>query len=294
MKRMSFLLHALSPLHCGTGQGVDIIDLPIARMHSTGIPFVPGSSLKGVMRDAAQGKAEEIFAVYGPDTANASDNAGALVIGDARLLLLPVRSFFGTFCWVTSPLLLHLAARDFESSGLQLPSGVPAIVGRGARVAQANHANVHNGKVYLQDLDLNVTVEAADSLTDQWLKLLATLLPESERPLLNTRFAIIDDETMTFLWETAMQVDARNRINERGVVVDGALWYEESLPPESILVGQFAAEATRRNGVSLSPDQVIAFALPAGLSHTLQVGGKATVGRGICKIYTPVTTTNPE
>ena len=39
-------IHALSPLHAGTGQGVGIIDQPIAREKATGIPFLPGSSSK--------------------------------------------------------------------------------------------------------------------------------------------------------------------------------------------------------------------------------------------------------
>jgi CRISPR-associated protein Cmr4 len=54
MERRPYLLHALSPLHAGTGQAVDIVDLPIARMESTRIPLVPGSSIKGVLRDAAR------------------------------------------------------------------------------------------------------------------------------------------------------------------------------------------------------------------------------------------------
>ena len=44
MKTLPFLLHALSPLHAGTGHAADVIDLPTARMKATGIPFVPGSS----------------------------------------------------------------------------------------------------------------------------------------------------------------------------------------------------------------------------------------------------------
>jgi CRISPR-associated protein Cmr4 len=52
MNTRPFLLHALSPLHAGTGHAADVINLPIARMKATGIPFAPGSSIKGVLRDA--------------------------------------------------------------------------------------------------------------------------------------------------------------------------------------------------------------------------------------------------
>ena len=52
MESKAYVLHALSPLHAGTGHAADVIDLPIARMKATGIPIVLGSSVKGVLRDA--------------------------------------------------------------------------------------------------------------------------------------------------------------------------------------------------------------------------------------------------
>lgn len=87
------------------------------------IPIVPGSSVKGVLRDArrprtagANDAEEKWLATFGPDgkKVDAAEHAGALVVGDARLLALPVRSFKGTFVWATSPLLLRLALRDLE------------------------------------------------------------------------------------------------------------------------------------------------------------------------------------
>ena len=55
-------------------------------------------------------------------------HAGALVVGDARLLALPVRSFKGTFAFVTSPLLLRLAKRDLgvEATSFQMPPPMAA------------------------------------------------------------------------------------------------------------------------------------------------------------------------
>ena len=47
MEAKLLLVETLSPLHAGTGQGIGVIDQPIAREKATGIPFVPGSSLKG-------------------------------------------------------------------------------------------------------------------------------------------------------------------------------------------------------------------------------------------------------
>ena len=163
MLTQPYFLHALSPLHVGTGQSVEAIDLPIARMRSTGIPFVPGSSVKGVIRweRKEQLLQDEWTAVFGPDKQNAEEHAGAVVFGDARLLALPVRSLKGVFAWVTSPLLLVLAKRDLDGvSGV--PTNVPSIKQYAAKVASVqSHVNIHqrkvdpeDRKVYLEDLDL--------------------------------------------------------------------------------------------------------------------------------------------
>lgn len=271
MKTRPLLLHALSPLHAGTGYAADVIDLPTARMKATGIPFVPGSSIKGVLRDACRDRDEEkTEAAFGPSDDPAA-HAGALVVGDARLLALPVRSFRGTFAWATSPLLLVLARRDL---GTNLP--VPAISGRGARVATGG-ACVHNDRLYLEDMDL--PVQESTELA-RWTEVLAPLASPGE-DIFTKRFAVVDDDTMTFLWETATQVDARVRLDEVTRTV-GALWLEESLPPETLLLGLLAADRSRRSGVAMTPDDVLDFALPG--EEVLQLGGKATTGRGRCRM----------
>lgn len=278
MKTRPFLLHALSPLHAGTGQAAGIVDLPIARYRSSGIPFVPGSSIKGVLRDARSRSLPpaELYAIFGPETGNASEHAGALVVGEARLLALPVRSFRGTFAYVSSPLLLELARRDLGEGGAK--PNVPQLSGREARVTTGS-ACLHDQKLYLEDLDLPA---AEDQEADDWARFLAPLASPGE-DIFSKRFVVVDDDTMSFLLETAMQLDARVRLDpETRTVAQGALWLEESLPPESLLVGLLAADRSRRNGVNLGPDQVLDKALNA--VEVLQFGGKASVGRGRCRI----------
>jgi len=274
MKTRPFLLHALSPLHAGTGQAADIIDLPTARMKATGIPFLPGSSIKGVLRDARRASDhEKTEAVFGPSD-DPSAHAGALVVGDARLLALPVRSFRGTFAWTTSPLLLTLAKRDLEEASV----AVPSITGSGARLAQGS-ACIHQGRLFLEDLDLPAT-ESNEATV--WAERLAPLASPGD-DIFTKRFAIVDDDTMAFLWETATQVDARVRLDEKTrTVAPGALWLEESLPPESLLIGLLAADRSRRRNVNMTPDDVLSFALPGEEVH--QLGGKATIGRGRCRV----------
>src|ERR1700733_8314440 len=103
MSLRPLFIHALSPLHAGTGQSTGAIELAVARDRATGFPCLPGTSIKGALRDRSlERKRSDTFALFGPDTGRASEHAGALAFADANLLLLPVRSIAGTFAWVTS------------------------------------------------------------------------------------------------------------------------------------------------------------------------------------------------
>ncbi|ATB51338.1 type III-B CRISPR module RAMP protein Cmr4 [Corallococcus macrosporus] len=302
MECRPYLLHALSPLHVGTGQSVGVIDLPLARQKATGIPIVPGSSLKGVLRELRRPREESGSAsglhdaVFGPrrkkpgvEGDEPGDYAGALVVGDARLLALPVRSFVGTFALVTSPLLLALARRDLGALAEAWPVVAP-LEGRRAQVASLKGSLVvysaegSAAAVYLEDLDLPVAQEP-DTALATWAQGLAGLLPDAERELLTRRLVLVDDETMSFLWETATQVDTRVSIEpDTGTAADGHLWTEESLPAETLLVGVLGATGTFNAAPrKLTPDEVLGEAL-GGEGAVLQLGGKATVGRGRCRL----------
>lgn len=276
METRPFLLHALSPLHVGTGQSADIVDLPIARQRATNIPYVPGSALKGVLRSAFEGKADQVT-IFGPATADASEHAGSLVAGDALLLALPVRSFKGTFVWATSPLLLRLARRDLPELE------VPALRDLKRAVVSDGDRSLHDNKfLYLEDLDLPAAqsdeVKRLGAKIDGWL---------GYGDWVQNRLAVVDDETMTFLLETCTQLDTRVRINNSTrTVATGALWIEESLPAESLLWGVLAADTVRQKDAALTPSEALDRVFEVG--ETLQVGGKATVGRGRCALRVAV------
>lgn len=280
-----FILHTLSPLHAGTGQSVDIIDLPIARLSATGIPFLPGSSIKGVLREHhTHGDDQDPRgrAIFGPGTQDASDHAGALIVGDARLLAMPVRSFRGTFALVTSPLLLQLASRDWSKIKDVLDKHkLPDFAGRGAVVADGNLNDPKGqGTVYLEDLDLKVTRHPVVSALGA---LIGEAVDKDNAATFTKRLVIVDDETMTFLWETATQIDTRIRLDPTTrTVAKGALWLEESLPAESLLIGVMGATDSRDHQRKYSAPEVLNEVFSE--VGTLQFGGKATVGRGRCAI----------
>jgi CRISPR-associated protein Cmr4 len=144
------LLHALTPLHVGTGQAVGNVDLPIAREKATGFPIVPASALKGVLRDqfGDQSWAAQAF--------GDADRAGAWMFTDLRILCLPVRSFFGVFAYATCPLILERLRRHAEAFGITGFENLSVAV-NGTQIALTRDSALHkDGKVYLEDLDLEV------------------------------------------------------------------------------------------------------------------------------------------
>ncbi len=282
-------VHAYSGLHPGTGQGAGVIDLPIAREVATGLPYLPGSSLKGVLRDACADPSLR-KAVFGPETADINDangRAGAVMFSDQRLLLFPVRSLAGTMAWVTSPFVLKRFHRDCVRLGIAEPPGVPAVEAGQARVAAgADSALVvasNPRMVVLEDLDLQPSADAAkDTPVAGWAAWLGQRLfadDQAWQTLLLHHLCIVHDDILSFLLDTATEVVARNQLTENKT--SGNLWYEEALPAESVLAGVVLAQRVGENG--LSPDE--ALNKVAELTATpLQLGGHATIGRGICRV----------
>jgi CRISPR-associated protein Cmr4 len=282
-------LHALSPVHTGTGQGVDVIDLPVAREVTTNWPYLPGSSIKGVLRALCQpeGEREERrgtlwWQAFGPDTQDASEGAGALLFGDGRLLCLPVRSLFGTFVWVTCPLALSRYRRDHAAADVRYAppaAAVPALAADQAAVAAAASETVHAGKVYLEDLDLTAVRAPLDALADFIAR---NVFGEEEewRNLFVTHFAVVNDTAFTFLTETSMEVTARIRLQaETKTVADGALWYEEAIPAETIFSAPLLAQPRGGRRASQFFDVV-----RHELGSMVQIGGHASVGRGLLRV----------
>lgn len=286
MQHHLYHLHALSALHAGTGQAVGAVDLPIARERASGLPYFPGSSLKGVLRDrcAADDERERLF---GPERIAANEDAfaGALAVGDASVLLLPVRSMAGVMAWATCPFVLRRYAADRAIvTAIDLPP-LPTIAPQQAFVADPTCLKVDATHLVIDDLDLEAQSDAA---TTQWAQLLRdTLFPGDEQAKhhFDKRFVVLSDDDFGFLAETATEVRARIRIDDTtGTVQRGALWYEENLPAETVLwgligVGQSRAKGDRRTSI----DMQRAFVQAAGPVATLQLGGKASVGRGLVR-----------
>lgn len=283
MQARLFHLHALSALHCGTGQSAGVVDLPIARSRSSNIPLVPGSSVRGVLRAELAGTADNALenALFGPRSIDGPEgaHAGALAVGDAHLLLLPVRALAGVVAYATCPFILRRYAADLVRAQQSTPA-VPDVAATEALHGRAG-VNLIDGKIVLEDLDLAAKESEG---ADQWAEAIAARIFAQDaeaRKDLASRFVVLPDSVFSFLCETATEIRARIGIDQKtGTVKKGALWYEENLPAESVLWGVYAVSDSRSGNARKAAD--LAAALPA--EQLLQLGGKAGVGRGLTRM----------
>lgn len=281
MNEINYWIHAITPIHVGAGRGLGYIDLPIAREKVTNWPYIPGSSIKGVIADYFGASDEdtrkkeenrELKAAFGTSGSDNDCAAGALVFTDANILCLPVRSFYGTFAWVTSPLCLRRVKMDISLPGF--PSGTDALVTEDTKLM------VDDGKIYLEDLDISTRkISEAGKIAHD---IAASLFSGNQewQKIFSGRFAVISDDLFTFLCESGTEVNAHIRIDSKtGIVKDGALWYEEALPVETVLTGRVWCDKVFVNGIT--PDDL--FERFCGRELSLQIGGKASTGKGLVR-----------
>jgi CRISPR-associated protein Cmr4 len=226
----------------------------------------------------AQDRLERIF--------GKQDSVGQLQVSDARLLLLPVRCLGATFVWTTSPYVLRRFLRDAAAAELKgLPATVPDLADSSASVASSDPLIDIGGakKLVLEDLDFTTGAQGADA----WSKWLGEQLFPAEKDWqgeFSRPFAILDDKSFAFLAEFATEVNAHIRISEEtGTVEHGALWYEETLPAETVLVSLFRLGKLVNNGPPLESFNTL-LGPNAGALRTLQLGGNATTGQGLVRL----------
>ncbi len=288
MKPLLFYMHALSALHAGTGQAVGPVDLPIAREKANHLPYVPGSSLKGVLRDEFTARqSTDIDALFGPERVQKNQDAfaGALAVNDARLLLLPVRSMAGVMAWATCPFVLRRYARELQIASIASPAVVPEVLPGHGAVVETGCMLTLRGKLLLDDLDLDAKAEPGAALWAEHLRQKLFVNDADAERHFDLRFVILSDDNFSFLADTSTEVRARIRINDgTGTVDDGALWYEENLPAESILWGTIGVGEDRSAGNKTADALRTAFQSAFNDGCILQLGGKASVGRGLVRL----------
>lgn len=266
-KTALLILHTITPLHCGTGSEADVIDLPVAREKTTGIPIVPATSLKGVLR--ADPVTTDKKKLYGED-----GSTGALAFTDMHLLCLPMRSFSGVFAWVTCPFILNRLHRDCKLLNVIIPeiktdSYKIDDAGILKMIVSSETSLKHGGKIYLDDIDFDA--QNTDGFDQLALSLASLAYPGDQmtQDVFRKHFGIVSDNVFCYLVKTGTDVVARISLNEETKTAQtGALWYEETVPSESLF---YSFIQNTQSYEYISPS-------------TVQIGGNASVGQGLCRL----------
>jgi CRISPR-associated protein Cmr4 len=287
-------LHAQTAIHPGSGTALGVVDLPVQRERHTQWPVIPGSSLKGVLRDCCRqrvagrrGKDDDdpdLMTAFGPPTNLADRHAGALSLTDARILAFPVRSLRGVFAWVTCPAVLQRLERDLQLAGLPPLAVIPAFKKDDqAACAAASPLLVDSDKLVLEEFEFTRVADARE--VADWVADHAVTDPGTQERV-KTHLAVLCDDDFTHFVRHATEVVARVGLDyERKTVKRGALFYQEFLPAETLFYAVVFASASRREGDSRPAPQVLAY-LQQNLERVgvIQIGGDETTGKGLCLV----------
>ena len=299
-------LHAQTSLHPGSGTALGVVDLPVQRERHTQWPLIPGSALKGILRDACREKAREnyggdrrraneedaqLVAAFGPGkiSGEASTHAGAISVSDARLLAFPVRSLRGVFAWVTCPAVLERLNRDLTLARRAPIDSLPQLDPRKREQAACRPDSpllLQDGaaqKLILEEFEF--TWAAGVDAVAQWLSDHAVLDPFTKERI-KSHLVVLQDDDFTHFVRHATEVVARIGLDyEKKTVKEGALFYQEFLPPETLFYSLVFANDSRFEKHPAKAANVLSY-LDQRLAEVglLQVGGDETTGKGICVV----------
>lgn len=292
-----------TPLHAGSGNDLGIVDLPIQREKHTDYPKIEASGLKGCIRESfsATGDESEITLVFGPEAGDL--HAGALGFTDARLLFFPVKSVKGVFAWVTCPAVLERFKYELSicQPSIDFVDNIPDV----NRVPNKSELIVKDEKIVLEEYTFTVKSDNECDAIGKWVA--ENVLPSDPsykywRDKVQQDIVILNDDDFRDFVTLSTEVIARTRIDsEKGTVVDGALWYEEYLPSDSILYSLALAtplfvDEAKKGGTCFEIDgegptknigeaeKVMNFFFK-GLPNIIQIGGNSTIGKGIVRTH---------
>jgi CRISPR-associated protein Cmr4 len=268
-------LFTRTPLHVGAGASVGAIDQPIIRERHTGFPVIPGTSLKGVLRDTATrdaGLKEHVDAIFG-----VQDNAGRLSIGEAKILAFPVRSAKGSFAFTTCPLALERFQRDHGDLGaLKVPpepDDMKCLAGDTVTISRNGQTGV-----VLEEYRFNRTAGDAGKFPNEWETALLKLLEDPVWQAGKGRFVLLSNGDFAHFVKTACEVSQHVGIDpQKGTAKRHALFNLEAVPAEALFFAPLTSLA-RANG---ELDKLAELFIRKPL---LQFGGDGTTGLGFCTV----------
>lgn len=265
MKSLILGLLAETSIHPGAGQSSGFVDLPVAREAATDYPVIVGSSMKGALRDRARSeKLPDIDTVFGKQ-----ENGGTLLVSDARLILLPVRSLKTQYKWVTCPHLIERLSRDRSRDN----AGRVATVTVGS-LTQQQYLGAGEDGLFLEERQFS----RAGELPEKLIELVTSLIAhETTAKRLTQQLVVISNDDFVWFARYGLAVNARNQLDDEKKTSKN-LWYEETIPPDAL----FYCLLAERGANALASVESLFKARPY-----LQAGGNETVGQGWFAVALP-------
>jgi len=282
-QQKALFVYCVSPVHMGAGTALGLIDNPIQRERHTEYPIIAGSGLKGALRHGLGWTNGDIKTVFGPETNESSEQAGAVSFGDAQLIAFPVRSPKRAFVYATSATALARAARLLNIAGIEADWKLTSVPEGQCKIVNPDLLAGQN--VALESFEFTAQVDPNLRKVSEWLA--DNALPEGAafqffREKLRDDLVLLSEEDFAYFVRNATVVEPHVSIDDvSGTAKDGGLFYTENLPPESLLLAPVMASQERKKD-GLNAEQVMELLTTGnGIDgRQIQIGGDATTGRG--------------
>lgn len=255
---------------------------------------------------------------FGPE--NGDDHAGALGFTDARLLLFPVKSMKGVFAYITCPYVLERFKEDLVLCfGKEAIKDITCeSVANGECYVSSDQLKVNTTNIILEEYTFKV-----QNGTDNTQKLAKHLKEKIGVNEIENKLVILSNDDFKDFVNLSTEVITRIKISpETGTVQPGALFTEEYLPAESVLYslalttpifmpkdeekGIFSLKVKENGNYKENPnlqnlatkmnkkkedikeedikeEDIVMFFFTEGLPDVMQIGGNATIGKGIVR-----------
>ena len=241
---------------------------------------------------------------------------GALGFTDARLLLFPVKSMKGVFAWITCEKVLAQLKKDLSLTDCKYEEEIP----KANTVPFGSDLLVSGNNIVLEEYRFQVVQDThTDDLTSKLALWLAIQLFDKGSYWyghLSKNLVVLTNDDYTDFVNLSTEVLTRTKINnETGTVQDGALFTEEYLPAESVLyslalfsplfhtvekIEPFMGYIKeQQHSVSEVEEKVVRDETREvkavrqffeEVSPVVQIGGNATLGKGLVRTILPVRT----
>ncbi|MGE4518023.1 MAG: type III-B CRISPR module RAMP protein Cmr4 [Desulfobacteraceae bacterium] len=226
---------------------------------------------------------------FGPKDGDA--HAGALGFTDAKILLFPVKSMKGVFAYITCPsvierfykdlgICIKMESIDMQKYNIETVPSPNSVFDTNASPLTIKDKNI----VVLEEYSFSVK-------SDENTKNLAQFI--TDKLGLNSvveKLVVLSDEDFRDFVNLSTEVVTRTCIDpETGTVKGGALFTEEYLPSETILYSLALTTPIfnkKDKGIfeSQNEEKLVMDFFENGVPEVMQIGGNATIGKGVVEI----------